>query len=238
MAGPLGNGDLLFTGTDLLYLTQGGAGHHEGKGLRPFFLLHRLMAQGQPVAVHRYHGKAVPLHFKEGAGVDGPALVVADGKEGLSDHGPQHRLTDGEGVLLVHSGQLGELLRVGAQDVELRQAAPDIYRIALRGKHHHVVGHLADNLPKEPGGEHQGAPFGNLGGDGGLDAGLQVVAGETQGLARLNKNPLHGGDGALGGHRPGGDGHRAGQQGLFTGEFHRGASNLVLSLAEGEERFF
>lgn len=100
------------------------------------------------------------------------ALVVADGEQGLADHGAQGGLGQGEGVLLVHGGQLGELLRVAAQDIELGQAALDVDHIALGGEDHHVVGHLADDLAEEPGGQDQRAPLGDLGGDGGLDARL------------------------------------------------------------------
>ena len=89
--------------------------------------------------------------------MDGPALVVADGKESLADHRPEYRLFYSQGILLVHSGQLWKLLRVGAQNIELGQAALDIYHVVLRGKDHHVVGHLADDLSKEPGGQHQRA---------------------------------------------------------------------------------
>ena len=114
MPGALGDGNALLPGTDPLHLTEGGAGHHEGEGLRAPFFLHRLMAQGQAVPVHRYDGQPAAVHLKEGAGMDGPALVVADSEEGLGDHGPKRRLADGQGILLIHGGQLGELLRVGA----------------------------------------------------------------------------------------------------------------------------
>ena len=237
MPGPLGDCDIFLAGANLLHLVQGGAGDHKGEAVHPLFLLHRLVAQGQPVAVHRHHREAGAVHLKEGAGVDGPALVVTDGKEGLADHGSEDGLADDQGVLLVHRGQLGEFLRVGTQNVELGQAALDIHCIALGGEDHHVVGHLADNLTEEAGGQHQGTRLPNLGGDGSLDSSLQVVASEAQGGPRLDEDALHGGNGALGGHSAGGNGYRGGQQGLFTGEFHKGSSDLFLS-GSGRRGFF
>ena len=109
--------------------------------------------------------------------MDGTALVVADGKQGLRDHGAQNRLRQRKGVLLLHSGQFGKFLWIGAQDVELRQAAFDVDHVAAGGKYHHVVGHLSDNLAEQAGGENQGAFFLNLSRDRDLDAGFQVVAG-------------------------------------------------------------
>lgn len=156
-------------------------------------------------------------------------LSLSDGKEGLGDHGAQHRLGESEAVDLVHGGQLGELLRVGAQDVEFREAALDVDHIAVGGEDHHVVGHFPDDLPEQAGGQDQGPLFRDLRGDGGLNTGLQIVASEAELAARLDENALHGGDGALGGYRPGGDGHRRGEQGLLTGKFHEDTSSRFLS---------
>ena len=172
MPGALDDGDGLLAGADLLYLAQGGAGDHEGEGVGPPLFAHGLPAQGQAVAVYRHHGELVALYLEQGAGVDGAALVVADGEQGLGDHGAQGGLGEGQAVLLVHGGQLGELLRVHAQNVELRQAALDVDHIALGGEDYHVVGQLADDLAEQPGGQDQGAGLCHLGGDGGLDAGL------------------------------------------------------------------
>ena len=164
------------------------------------------------------------------------ALVVADGEQGLADHRAQGGLGQGEGVLLVHGGQLGELLRVAAHNIELGQAALDVDHIALGGEDHHVVGHLADDLAEEPGGQDQRAPLGDLGGDGGLDARLQIIAGETQLAARLDEDALHGRNGTFCGHRPGCHGYRGGEQGLLAGEFHWDASSFFLSATRGEDR--
>ena len=180
------------------------------------------MAEGQPVAVHADHGEAVGPHLKEGAGVDGPGLVVADGEDGLADHGPQLVPGNGEAVLVLHGGQLGEVLGIGGQDVELAHAAGDVHQVAVGGEGDHVVGELADDLAEEPGGQHQAAGPVDLGGDHGADAGLQVVAGEAELLAGLQEDALQGGDGALGGDGPGCGGDGRLKECFFTGEFHGG----------------
>ena len=70
----------------LFHLTQGGTGNYKGEGLRPLGSFHSLPAQRQTVAVHRHQGQAGLVHFKEGTGVDGAALIVTDGEQGLGDH--------------------------------------------------------------------------------------------------------------------------------------------------------
>ena len=74
---------------------------------------------------------------------------------GLGNHRAQHRLADGQSVLLLHRGQFGKFFRVRPQDVEFRQAALDVDHIVLRGEYHHVIRHLPDDLAKQPGGEDQ-----------------------------------------------------------------------------------
>ena len=102
--GPLADGHRSLAGADFFHLAQSGAGDHKGEGLGPINFIHSLPAQGQPVAVHRHHGEPILIHLKQGAGVDGAALVVADGEQGLGNHGTQHALFQGKGVLLVNSG--------------------------------------------------------------------------------------------------------------------------------------
>ena len=167
-----------------------------------------------------------------------PALVGADGEQGLGDHGPQHGLGQGQGVLLVHLGQLGELLRVGGQDIELGQAALDVHVIAVGDEGDHVIGHFPHDLRKKPGGQHQRARLPDLSGDSGLDACLQIIAGQAQGGAGLDEDALQRGDGALGRHCPGGGGYRRGEQGLFTGKFHRGPPWVFLSQKEERKGYF
>ena len=85
--------------------------------------------------------------------MDGSGLVVADGEEGLADHGAQGALFDGEAVFILDTGQLGEVLRVGGQDIEVAHAAGDVDHIAVGRKDHHVVGQFSDDLAEQPGGE-------------------------------------------------------------------------------------
>ena len=155
MPGPLGHGDSILPGADLFHLAEGGARHHEGEGEHPLAAVHRLVPKGEPVAVHRHDGQAALVHLEQGAGVDGAALVVAHREQGLGHHRAQHRLADGQPVLLLHRGQFGKFFRVRPQDVEFRQAALDIDHIVLRGEYHHVIRHLPDDLAKQPGGEDQ-----------------------------------------------------------------------------------
>ena len=203
------------------------------------------MAESQPEAVHRHHGEAVFVGLEEGAGVDRAALVVADGKNGLGNHGFQLGLGQGEGVLIFHRGQLGELLRVGAQDVELTGSTGDVDHIVVGLEGDDVVRQLPDDLAEEPGGQHQGAGFADVGRNNGADAGVQIVAGEPQLLSGLQQNALQSGNGALGGNGTGGGGDGGLQQGFFAGKFHicsvlrfvgREGAPRDLSRSSGERR--
>ena len=156
------------------------------------------MAEGQAVAVHRHDGETVAVHFKQGAGVDGAAFVVADGKEGLGDHGLELRLWQNQGVLVFYGRQLGELLGIGAQDVELAHAALDVDHIVFRLEGDDIVGQLADNLAEQACAQHQSAFLPDVGRDNGADASLQVVAGEAEVAAGLQQNPFQSGNGAFG----------------------------------------
>ena len=113
MAGSLVYRNRSLSGANLLYFTQGRAGHHERKLFRSFNFIGLLPAQRQAEAVHGHHSQIVVVHLEEGTGVDRAALVVADGKQGLCNHGAQSGLLQSDGVLLVHGGQLGELLGIG-----------------------------------------------------------------------------------------------------------------------------
>src|SRR5699024_527579 len=116
-----------------------------------------LMAEGQPETVHRNDGKAVVVGLKEGAGVDRPAFVVADGKNGLGNHGFQLGLGQEQGILVLHRGQFGKFLGIGAQNVEFAGATGDVYHILVGLKGNDVVGQLSDDLAEQPGSQHQGA---------------------------------------------------------------------------------
>ena len=116
-------------------------------------------------------------------------------------------VADADVALGLHAGQLGELLGIGGQDVELAHAALDVDHIAVGGEDHDVIGHLTNDLSKQAGREDQGALLLNLGGNGGLNAGLQIIAGQLELVCGLHQNTLHGGDGTLDGNGAGGDGN-------------------------------
>ena len=198
------------------------------------------MPQGQPVPVHRDDGQPRVVHLKEGAGVDGPGLVVADGEEGLADHGAQGVLLDGEAVFILDTGQLGEVLRVGGQDVEVAHAAGDVDHIAVGRKDHHVVGQFSDDLAEQPGGEDQAAALFDLGRDGGADAGLQVVAGQAQIVSGLQEDALQSGNGAFGGDSPGGGADGGLQKRFFAGKLHGQVPSFLSAVSAfgGEDRIF
>ena len=228
---------LLAVAADLLHLAQSRAGDYKGEGV-PLLALQALLTQGQTVAVHRYHGQRVLLHLKEGAGMDGTALVGGDGEDGLANHGAQGSPLDFKAVgILLHLGQGGELGGIGGQDVEFAHAALDVDGVVLGGEDHHVVGQLADDVPEQAGGEDQGAGLGDLGVQGGTDSGLQVVAGQTQVISGLQQDSLQGGDGALGSHSPAGGRDGGLEQSFLAGKFHVvDPPRLAIFLFLGEER--
>ena len=77
-------------------------------------------------------------------------------------------------------------------------------QIFIRRKHDHIVRHFPDHLAEQPGAEDDAARGLDLGVHDGADAGLHVVAGQGQGIAPLQQDPLQGRNGAFGGYRPGG----------------------------------
>ena len=219
---PLDNGHrLVAVGTDLFHLPEGRAGHHKGHAPLPVLLQQLFPPQGQAVAVHRHHGELPPLRLKEHAGMDGAALVVADGKGGLPDHGAQGALGHFKPPALVHLGQLGEVLVAAAHNVKGGGAALDVDGAALGGDGNHVVRHPAQYFPQQPGGEHNGAALRHAGGDAGDNAGLQIVPADAQAVPPgFDQHALQRLDGAFGVDHPAGGGDGGLENGLFTGEFH------------------
>ena len=163
-------------------------------------LLQFFPTQSQPLAVHTDHSQHISNHFKKGTGKDGPAVVVGHCKQGAVYHIGKGGPAQNQRILRLHGGQLGKLLRVDALNVELADPALDMNGKAIGGNGYNVVGQPPDDIAEQPGRQHQRTLFHDLGGDGGLDAGFQVVAGEAQGLSRLHQNALHGRDGAFGGY--------------------------------------
>ena len=133
--------------------------------------------------------------------MDRTALVVADGKDGLADHGPQVPLGNVEAVSVVHGGQVGEVLIAAAHNVVGGGAPLNVDGKALGGDGYHVVGHTAEDLPKQPCGQHDGSAIRHLCGHLGNNAGFQVVAAEAQSVhIRLDEHTFQGLNGAFGCH--------------------------------------
>ena len=153
--------------------------------------------------------------------MNGTALIVADGKEGLTDHGSQSGLRDGQAVELLYGRQLREFLGIGTQNIKLAHAALNIDHIVISRKDDHIVRHFPHDLAKETGRENQGPFFFNLCRNGSTDAGFQIVTGQTQFISSLQKNSFQGGNGAFCCNCSGGGRYRGEQQGFLAGEFHR-----------------
>ena len=198
MPGALGDGcGFLCIGADFFHFGEGGARHNKGKFFRTFFFFDVLTPQGQAIAVYRDHGKAILIHLKEGTGVDGAAFIVADGEDGLGDHGFQFILGNGKGILVLNSGKFWKFLRVRAQDVEFAHTAFDVDHIIFGGKDHNVVRELTNDLPKETSAQDQSAARLDIGGNDGADTSFQIIAGEAQFLIGFQKDAFQSGNGAL-----------------------------------------
>ena len=151
--------------------------------------------------------------------MDGAALVGGHGEAGLVDHGLQGTLSDVHGELVIHLRQLRIVVGGQAQNLKAGVAAGQMDgQIFIRRKHDHIVRHFPDHLAEQPGAEDDAAWGLDLGVHDGADAGLHVVAGQGQGIAPLQQDPLQGRNGAFGGYRPGGGVDGALQQRLFTGK--------------------
>ena len=238
MPGALGHSDrFLGGGADFFHLVEGGAGDYKGERCLSCFFQNGLPPEGQTVAVHRYHRELFVLQFKESAGVNGAGFVVADGKNGLSDHGFELFLWNLEGILVFHRRELGEFFGVGAQNVEFAQAAFDVDHVVFGGKDDDVVGEFADDFAEEAGAENKGAGGFDFGGDGGADAGLQIVAGQAQFVVGLQQDTFQSWDGAFWRHSAGGGIDSILEKGFFAGKFHGLNSSVwVLLTSDGEKR--
>ena len=88
-----------------------------------------------------------------------------------------------------HGGQLREVLRVDAHEVELTHAAGDVNFQVFFLKEQDVVGHFPDDFAEQPGGEDHGTGFRHFPLEAGADAGFLVVPGEENvaGFLRFQK---------------------------------------------------
>ena len=159
MAVSLGDGDgIVGIGADLLHLIQGRAGHHEGDVTGGALFRQLLPPQGQPVAVYRHHGQGVRFCLKQGAGVNGTALIIADGENGLGDHGFQTPLGEDQAGALINAGKLWKILVAVSLDIKGGRAALDVDRaVGIGVDGHRVVGHTTEDLPQQTGGQDDSA---------------------------------------------------------------------------------
>ena len=90
--------------------------------------------------------------------------------------------------MVLYGGQFGELLRVGAQDVEFAHAAFDVDHIVLGGEEDDVVGQFSHDFAEESGAEDNGTGGLDVSGDSGADSGFQIIAGEPQLFSCFQQN--------------------------------------------------
>ena len=203
------NGDLhrIFPiAADALNVREGGAGHHKAAVFHPS-LLQLFAALGKPVAVHGDQGQVLPLHLKEGAGVDGAHVRVRHGENGLVDHAAQHRLGQLNGVQHVHHRHFRVILGADAHEIELALAAAHLDAVVcIRGDRHDPVGQTADHLAEEAGAHDDGAALGHIRLNIGIDPFLEIVTGDLHIGLGLDQQSLQRRNGALGSGSPGGDG--------------------------------
>ena len=218
MALAAGNIDhILAVAADVLYLFQGAARRHEAERAA-LDLLQRLVPQGKAEAIHRHHGKAAVVDLKQGAGMDGAALVGGDGEGRLADHGLQRFLLYGDAVLVVHLRQLGVIVGGQAQNVKAGVAAAEVHhQLFVRREYNHIIRHTANNVAKQAGIQYDAALLPHVGLQPCADTSLCVVARQGKAVAALQRR-----DGAFRGNGAAGGGRRRLQQRFFAGEFqHR-----------------
>ena len=152
--------------------------------------------------------------------MDGTCLIGGHGEAGLVDHGLHGILLDGHGELVVHRGQLRIVVCGQPGQLKAGIAAHQLHHIFLvGGEHHDIVRQAADHLAEQAGIQHDAALLMDLGGDGGADTGLHIVAGQRQLRVALQQHTLQRGDGALGRHRPGHGTDGLLEQRFFAGKF-------------------
>ena len=218
--------DIVSLLADAFNVGQSGARHHKAAVL-PLAVLQRLAALGQTVAVHGDQRQLAAVLFKERAGVDRAHVAGGDGKDGLVDHAAQRLLRQAQGVETLHARYFRIFLRVHAHEGELAAAALDVDAVAVvDAEAHKAVRQLADHLAQKTGADNDGARLRDVRRDRGIDALLQVIAGDFQTVLRLQQQTLQRLDRAFGGSRAGGRGDGGLQKVLFTGKLHIDSSIL------------
>ena len=207
---------------DPAHLGEGGGGDHEGDAAVAHRFLQFLPAKGETETVYAHYGQDLALRFEQAAGVHGPGFVGADGEKGLVDHGFQLLFLNVEGILLLHGGKLGEILRIGAHDLKGAPSAGEFDQQAGVALQFQIaVRHFSDDVAEETGVENDASFFRNVCRDPGADAGFQVIAGDGEFVLRCcQQKALQGGDGAFGRCGSCGDGKTGQQKAPIAAEFH------------------
>ena len=217
-------------GTDLLHLVESRSRRHEAERAA-VDTLQRLAAQRQTEAVHRHHGQPCVADLKQGAGMDGTGLVGGHRKAGLVDHGLHGPLLDGHGELVVHGGHLRIVVGGQTGQLEAGVAADHLDHIFLiGGENHDIIGKTADHLAEQTGIQDDASLLMDLGGDGGADTGLHIVARQRQLGVALQQHTLQRGDGAFGSHGAGYGTDGLLQQRFFAGKFQHLVFNPFCNL--------
>ena len=213
---------------DFLDFGEGIAGNNEAAGCI-FAALDGFAAQCKAVAVNGDDGQAVIFDLEECAGVQRTAFAVADGEDGLADHGAQQLFRQNDGILLVNGGQLGIVVGGNAHNGEVGLTAGDgDGGLVLACDGNNAVGQAADNICKQLRADDDGAGFGNVCIKLGINALFQVITGDAHGIAGLNQDAFQCRNGALAGNGTDCGCNRSLQQMLFTGKSHKKSPLLVL----------
>ena len=147
---------------------------------------------GQPEAVHGNGGDGGIGHLEFDTVVNGPGLVVGNGKDGAGNQLFELILGDLNGAAVVDIGKLGVILRVLGGDGKGGKACPDGH--LERGVHHHghrTLRQSADDIAKELGRQNTGAGLHHIGIDIIGDAGFHIIAGEGNALTGLAEDAFN-----------------------------------------------
>ena len=153
--------------------------------------------------------------------MNGPGLIVGNGKDRPGDQFLQLVLGDMHGTAGVHVRQLRVILGAFGGDIEMRVPGPDGHLVIL--VYHHGDGslwQLPDDVAEQLGRQDTFSRFGHLRIDLIGNGRFHIVAGEVQADAGLAEDALQDGNGALLGHGPAGNVPARREHTFFTGETH------------------
>ncbi len=156
-----------------------------------------------------------------------PAQQLRHGEDGAGDQLLQLILGDADGVAGADVGQVGVFVGGFGADGEGSVAGADgDLEVVV---HHHgdgAFGQAADDVAEELG-QDAFAAVADIGIDVIGDGGFHIVAGEGQTGTRPAEDTLDGAEGALLGHRPGGNVQSLKEGIFFTGKTHGGSPSFV-----------